>query len=125
MNDTDPNVRSQNIEISGNLIDGMKFGGLFLMGSGHRVIRNQFLNLNTAGCNESAPRVPCIYKQDEPEMLESGIYLGRGVARMEETRGNIIRDNHITGHKMSTRCIHAGPGVSLASNTVERNQCAD
>jgi hypothetical protein len=125
MNNTDPHAQSQNIEISGNLIDGMKFGGLFLMGSGHRVTGNQFLNLNTAGCNESAPRVPCIYKTDEPEMLETGIYLGRGVARLEETRDNIVRGNRISGHKMSARCIHAGPGVNLAANTIERNDCAD
>jgi hypothetical protein len=125
MNNTDPSVRSQNIEISGNVIDGMKFGGLFLMGSGHRIVGNQFLNLDKAGCNESGPRIPCIYKQDEPEMLETGIYLGRGVARLEETRANVIRENRITGHKMSTRCIHAGPGVSQAANTIERNECAD
>ena len=95
------------------------------MGSGHRIVGNQFLNLDKAGCNESGPRIPCIYKQDEPEMLETGIYLGRGVARLEETRANVIRENRITGHKMSTRCIHAGPGVSQAANTIERNECAD
>jgi hypothetical protein len=125
MNNTDPNVRSQNIEISGNLIDGMKFGGLFLMGSGHRIIGNRFLELNAAGCNESAARFGCIYKADEPEMLESGVYLGRGVARLEQTRGNLIRDNRISGHGMATRCIQAGPGVSLAANRIERNRCWD
>ena len=125
MNNTDPRVQAQNIDISGNLIDGMKYGGLFLMGSGHSIVGNRFLNLNTAGCNESAPRIPCIYKQDEPEMLESGIYLGRGVARLQETRGNTIRGNRITGHKMSTRCIHAGPGVTNGANTIEGNDCAD
>jgi hypothetical protein len=26
---------------------------------------------------------------------------------------------------MSKRCIHAGPGVLLAANTIERNECAD
>jgi hypothetical protein len=125
MNNTDPQVRSQNIEIAGNRFEGMKFGGLFLMGSGHRVIGNEFLNLNTAGCNESMPRIACIYKIDEPEMLETGIYLGRGVARMEETRGNIVRDNRISGHKMAERCIHQGPGVDPKTNTIERNECAD
>ena len=125
MNNTDPNVRSQNIEISGNLIDGMKFGGLFLMGSGHRIIGNRFLELNAAGCNESAARFGCIYKADEPEMLESGIYLGRGVARLEETRANVIRDNRISGHGMARRCIQTGPHVSLAANNIEHNQCWD
>jgi hypothetical protein len=125
MNNTDPRVRSQNIEIEGNRFEGMKFGGLFLMGSGHRVIGNQFLNLNTAGCNESMPQIACVYKIDEPEMLETGIYLGRGVARMEETQGNIVRDNKISGHKMAKRCIHQGPGVDPKSNIIERNDCAD
>jgi hypothetical protein len=125
MNNTDPNVRSQNIEISANLIEGMKFGGLFLMGGGHSIVNNQFLNLNAAGCNESAARFGCIYKADEPEMLDSGIYLGRGVARLEETRGNVIRDNRISGHGMAKRCIQAGPGVSLGANRIEHNECRD
>lgn len=125
MNDTNPDMRSENIELSGNVIDGTKFGGLFVMGSHHRIIGNTFRNLNLAGCNENSSRFGCIYKKDEPEMLESGIYLGRGVARMEQTVGNVIRDNEISGHKMKTRCIAAGPGVSLAANTIEGNRCSD
>src|SRR5579863_2600584 len=125
MNNTDPQAASANIEIIDNLIDGMKFGGLFLMGSGHRVTGNRFLHLNTAGCNETAARFGCIYKQDEPETLETGIYLGRGVARLEQTQGNLIRDNRISGHKMATRCLHAGPGVSEAANTIQGNECLD
>ena len=62
---------------------------------------------------------------DEPRMLESGIYLGRGVARLTETRGNVIRDNTISGHKMKSRCIIAGPGVSLGTNTIQGNDCSD
>jgi hypothetical protein len=58
-------------------------------------------------------------------MLETGIYLGRGVARLEETRGNVIRDNRISGHGMRVRCIAAGPGVSLGANTVAQNRCQD
>ena len=125
MNNTNPDAHSQNIEISGNLIDGMKYGGLFLMGSGNRITGNRFLHLNTAGCNESSGKFTCIYKTDEPKMLESGIYLGRGVARSEETRGNVIRDNVIGGHKMRERCIAAGPGVSIAANMVGSNECSD
>lgn len=125
MNNTNPSAHSQNIEISENLIDGMKYGGLFLMGSGHRVIGNRFVHLNTAGCHENAAKFTCIYKRDEPKMLESGIYLGRGVARTEQTRGNVIRDNVIGGHKMGQRCIAAGPGVSLEANEVGPNDCSD
>ncbi len=125
MNNTDPDTHSQNIEIAGNTIDGMKYGGLYLMGSGHRVTGNRFVHLNTAGCNESAAQVYCIYKPDEPQMLESGIYLSRGLGRVEETRGNVIRDNVISGHKMKTRCIAFGPGVSPPANTLEGNACSD
>jgi len=34
MNNTDPNMHSQNIEIARNEIDGIKFGALLLIGSG-------------------------------------------------------------------------------------------
>ena len=125
MNNTHPDAHSNNIEISGNLIDGSKFGGLFLMGSGNRVIGNRFVRLNLAGCNESAAKFPCIYKADEPQLLNTGIYLGRGVARLEETRGNVIRGNRVSGHKMKARCVGYGPGVAPALNTVDSNTCSD
>jgi hypothetical protein len=125
MNNTDPGTHSQNIEITGNTLDGMKYGGLFLMGPGHQVIGNKFLHLNIAGCNESAAKVYCIYKQDEPAMLESGIYLSRGLGHAEETRGSVIRNNVISGHKMKTRCIAFGPGVKTQANTLQGNTCSD
>ncbi len=125
MNNTDPGMQSVNIEISDNIFDGMKFGGLFLIGSGHSVFGNRFLNLNTAGCNESAARFGCIYKADEPEMLESGIYLGRGAERPADTRGNTIRGNTISGHGMKTHCIEAAPGVALKANTIQENVCTN
>lgn len=125
MNNSDPDTHSQNIEITGNTLDGMKYGGLFLMGSGHHVTGNKFLHLNIAGCNESAAKVYCIYKQDEPAMLESGIYLSRGLGHAEETRGNVIRDNIISGHKMKSRCIAYGPGVTPQANALQGNTCSD
>jgi len=125
MNNTDPNMHSQNIEIRGNTIDGAKFGGLFLMGSGHKVMNNSFLHLNTAQCNENAKRFGCIYKKDEPEMLESGIYLSKGVVRLEAVRGNVIRGNIISGHKMKSRCIQMGPGVRAGENSIGPNTCED
>ena len=60
-----------------------------------------------------------------PHMLESGIYLGPGASRPEPVRGNVIRDNEISGHKMKSRCIVFGPGVSRAANTIEKNTCSD
>jgi Right handed beta helix region len=124
MNNTDPNMRSQNVEIRGNTIDGAKYGAVYLMGSGHKVIGNFFLRINTAECNETKKFV-CIYKADEPAMLESGIYLGKGVVRMEAVRGNVIRDNRISGHKMKSRCIGMGPGVRIAENSIGPNRCED
>ena len=125
MNNTHPEAHSNNIEISGNLIDGSKFGGLYLMGSGNRIVDNRFVRLNLAGCNESVAKFPCIYKADEPHMLDTGIYLGRGVARLEETRGNVIRGNHISGHGMKARCVGFEPGVTPSRNTVADNTCSD
>jgi hypothetical protein len=58
-------------------------------------------------------------------MLDAGIYLGTGVARREKTVDNVIRGNTISGHKMKTRCITAGPGVALAANKVSDNVCID
>ena len=118
-------MRSQNVEIRGNVIDGTKFGGLFLVGSGHRVIGNSFLHLNTAQCNENAKQFGCIYKADEPKMLESGIYLSKGFEQMGPVRGNVIRDNKISGHKMKSRCIAAGPGVRPGENSIGPNECED
>lgn len=123
MNNTNPNTHSSNIELSGNLIDGAKYGGLFLMGSNNHVTNNRFVNLNLAGCNESSPS--CVYKADEPRMLEAGIYVGRGVARLEEAKGNVIRNNIISGHKMGARCVVLGPGVAPVAATVEMNDCQD
>jgi hypothetical protein len=125
MNNTDPNMHSQNIEIRGNTIDGVKYGGLFLMGSGHKVTGNSFLHLNTAQCNESGKEFGCLYKKDEPELLESGIYLSKGVVRMEPVRGNVIRENKVSGHKMKSRCIATGPGVNAGENYIGPNECED
>jgi len=125
MNNTHPNAHSDNIEISGNVIDGSKFGGLFLMGSRNKITGNQFLRLNLAGCNESAREFGCIYKPEEPEMLATGIYISRGVARTEDTRGNVIQGNRVSGHQMKSRCMKFGPGVSRESNSVASNACSD
>jgi hypothetical protein len=125
MNNTFPTVHSNNIEIRGNTIDGAKYGGMFVMGSGNRIVANRFINLNLAGCNESGAAFNCLYNPREPELLETGIYLGRGVARTEETRANEIRDNEVTGHQMKARCVASGPGVDRSANVIANNTCAD
>ena len=76
-----------------------------------------------AGCNESHTKFGCIYKADEPGVLQAGIYLGRAAERPDLSRENVIRGNTITGFKMAERCIAAAPGVELKSNTIEGNVC--
>lgn len=124
MNNTNLDVVSQNVTIEDNVIDGTKYGALFLMGHNHRILRNRFLHINSAQCPDKKQFL-CVYKNDEPDMLSSGIYLGTGVARREKTSGNEIRGNTISGHLMRTRCIKAGPGVSIRANKITGNDCSD
>jgi len=130
VNNWNPDMRSENILLAENTIDGAKFGGIFLMGERHRVLRNRLLNLNLAHCNENAARFGCVAIQGEPRVLEAGIYLGRVAAewaqkRAAASRGMLIEDNAITGWKMRDRCILAAPGVSLTDSTVRYNRCED
>lgn len=125
MNNSNPDMQSRNIRIVENLIEGPLFGGIFVIGTGHTVARNRLLNLNTAHCNEEAARFGCYYAPGEPDMLRSGIYLGRGAERPDPARGNVIEDNEITGFGMGARCIGVAPGVKVAGNIVRGNRCAE
>ena len=121
MNNTHPASHSTNIELTGNTVDGVKYGGLFVMGSKNHITSNKFLNINLAGCTEKVPA--CVYKGDEPKLLTSGIYVSRGVARLEDTQDNVIRNNTVSGYLMASHCVVAGPGVALGKNAVEDNTC--
>jgi hypothetical protein len=123
MNNSNPDMQSRNIRIADNLIDGPLFGGIFVIGTGHRIVHNRLLNLNTAHCNEDAARFGCYYGTGEPDMLRSGIYLGRGAERPAPASGNIIEDNEITGFKMDTRCITLAPGIRPEGNILRGNRC--
>ncbi len=125
MNNSNPDMQSRHIRIEDNIVDGSLFGGIFIIGEGHTIARNRLLRLNLAHCNEEAARFGCYYGQGEPDLLRSGIYLGRGAERPDIARDNIVEDNEISGFKMSTRCIAIAPGVSLSKNTVRRNDCSD
>lgn len=125
MNNTNPDMESENITIQDNVIDGAKFGGIFVIGSGHRITRNQLSNLNMAGCNESAAEFGCSHFPGEPDLLQSGIYLGRRAERPATTRGNLVEGNLISGHKMKSRCIGFAPGVLKTANRIVDNECSD
>jgi hypothetical protein len=123
MNNSNPDMQSRKIRIVDNVIDGALFGGIFVIGTGHRIVHNRLLNLNTAHCNEDAARFGCYYGPGEPEMLRSGIYLGRGAERPAPAGGNTIEDNEITGFQMNTRCIALAPGILPEWNVVRGNRC--
>jgi hypothetical protein len=117
MNNSNPDMRSRNIRVVGNTIDGPLFGGVFVIGEGHLVARNRLLNLNAAHCDT------CYFRADEPDMLRTGIYLGRGAERPAPARGNTIEDNEIGGYKMKDRCIGLAPGIAPGANTIRNNNC--
>ena len=125
MNNSDPTMSTGNIRITDNLIDGPLFGGIFVIGTGNVVERNRLLNINRAHCNEEAARFGCYYLPGEPEVLRSGIYLGKGADRPAPARGNLVENNEITGFKMSSRCIVSAPGIEKDWNIVRGNSCKD
>jgi hypothetical protein len=116
MNNTNPDMASRNVHIEGNLLDGVKYGGIFVIGENNAVRRNRLLNLNTAHCG-------CDYTAGEPDMFRSGIYLGRGAERPAAARGNLVEENEITGYQMDRHCIGGAPGISPGWNTVRGNRC--
>ncbi|MGD0132474.1 MAG: right-handed parallel beta-helix repeat-containing protein [Bryobacteraceae bacterium] len=123
-NNANVDMRSQNIVVEANQLDGMKFGGIFVIGTGHKILRNRMLHINTAHCNENRAKFGCS-ALGEPEVLETGIYLGSHAEHPDAARGNLIEGNTISGWKMKTRCIQAAPGVKLEDNTIRKNVCTN
>lgn len=124
-NDSHPHTRSNRIVVEDNEIDGTLFSGIFVIGPGHRIVKNRLLNLNMAHCNESRAKFGCYNPAGDPDLLQTGIYLGRGVLRPNPARDSVIRDNLITGYRMAERCIAAAPGVDARANRIEANRCRD
>jgi hypothetical protein len=122
-NNTNPDMQSEEIRVISNKISGTKFGGIFVIGRGHTIQGNRLLRLNLAGCNESHAKFGCIYNAEEPQVLQTGIYLGKRAERPDPARENRIIGNVITGFKMAERCIAAAPGIDLKSNIIKENVC--
>jgi hypothetical protein len=110
MNNSNPDMQSRNIRISGNTIQDARFGGIFVIGSGHWIAGNRLLNLDTA-------------RIAGPDLLHSGIFLARGAARPDPARGNVIENNEISGFEMTGRCVAFEAGVDPAANTIRGNGC--
>jgi parallel beta-helix repeat protein len=119
MNNTNPDMQSTGVRITGNEIRGARYGGIFVIGTANTISGNRLLDLNTARCDN------CGYPADEPDMLRSGIYLGRRAERPAPARGNIIEKNEITGYRMAERCIGRAPGIAAPDNTVRANRCGN
>jgi hypothetical protein len=125
-NNSNPQMRSEAVLVENNRIEGMKYGGIFLLGRGHIVRGNRLLDVNRAGCPESHAEFGCLYFPDQPDILASGIYLGVSAeagSRAETSGGIRVEDNVITGHGMGRRCIGHAPQVKLKENTVKNNEC--
>ena len=123
-NNANVEMRSQNIVVEANELDGMKFGGIFVIGTGHKILGNRMHNINTAHCNENRAKFGCAVL-GEAEVLETGIYLGSHAEHPDPASGNLIEGNTISGWKMQMRCIQAAPGVKLADNTIRNNTCTN
>jgi hypothetical protein len=123
MNNTFPEMRSQLITIRDNVFDGMKMGGIFIIGQGHKLINNKLLNLNRQKCGPSSERSLCVPYILEPEMLMAGIYLGQKAERTDPTTDAEISGNEITGFGMAGKCVVLAPNVTVKENRIMGNQC--
>ncbi len=121
----DATANSTGIAITGNLLQGFAYGGLFLAGSHNRIENNRFLDLNRAHCGTTPATARCNYALDQPDLLRSGIYLSNGGGQATVTKDNLIRGNRVSGFRMKEHCIVAAKGVSLAANTISANYCGD
>ncbi len=109
MNNSNPDMRSQNIQVTENTIDSPRYGGIFVIGTGHLIAHNRISNVNTSHSGS--------------DLLASGIYLGLRAERPDPAQGNTIEDNQITGYEMRQHCIGAAPGILPSWNVVRDNQC--
>ena len=107
-----PINQSENISITGNRLSGMKYGGIFVVGTGHHISGNQMTHLNSA---HSA----------EPGVLQSGIYLAGGAAKPDPARNLRIENNLITGYRMAAHCLEAASVVNVGESAIVNNICRD
>jgi hypothetical protein len=124
-NNSNPDFTPANVIVTGNVIDGAGYGGLYLLGSNQTITGNRFLGLNRNGCTSDRTRPRCDYSAGDPELLRAGIYLVPGAARPAKTWHNQITGNEVSGFGMGAYCIEAAPGVSLADNVITGNHCGE
>jgi hypothetical protein len=125
MNNANAAMESQLIIVRDNVFDGTRFGGIFIIGKNHQIIRNKLLNLNKGHCNAGLPDLKCDALPDQPQLTEAGIYLGVKAERSAPAIGVKITDNEISGYKMATNCVIAAPTLAPGQNEIKNNKCKD
>lgn len=123
MNNTNPDMRSESIRITGNTVEGMKFGGIFVIGRNHTITGNTLTRLNQAHCNEEAARFGCLSFANQPDILRTGIYFGGGAERPDPANANQVTGNTIQGYGMKEHCFGFAPSVLAKNQTIEKNVC--
>jgi hypothetical protein len=116
MNNTNPDMQSAYVRIEHNLLERVKYGGIFVIGTNNVIAGNRLFDLNMAQCG-------CPFTPGEPELFVSGIYLGKGAERPAPARGNRIEDNEISGYGMTAHCVGVSPAIAPLWNTVRGNRC--
>jgi parallel beta-helix repeat protein len=124
MNNTNQEMQSQNIVVTGNTFDGTKYGGIYVIGTGHKILNNTLTRINLAKCNEQAHLYGCSFVANEPELMQSGIYLGTRAERPAMAEGNMVVGNKVSGHMMARRCVVEASPVT-GKNTIRGNVCVD
>lgn len=126
LNNANQEMQSQEITIRDNVFDGTRFGGIFLIGSRHKVVRNKLLNLNKSHCNDGLPDLKCQPLAAEPLLTEAGIYFGVKGERTAPANHIVVEDNQISGYKMAAKCIVMAPTLPPGGeNIVRNNKCSD
>jgi len=69
LNNSDPSMQSEQIEIAGNELDGVLFSGIFVIGRQHRITRNRLRRINLAHCDQNVTRYGCNYAPEQPGLL--------------------------------------------------------
>ena len=125
MNNANQSMESQLIVIRDNVLDGTRFGGIFVIGKKHQILRNKLLNLNKGHCNVGLPALKCDPLPDQPQLTEAGIYLGARAERSAPSIGVIVAGNEISGFNMAANCIILAPTLAPGQNEIRDNKCKD
>lgn len=125
MNNSNPDMESEEVIIERNDIDGVRYGGIFVIGERNLVADNRLQNLNLARCGSAAERADCRWAAGQPDLPRAGIYLGHGAERPAPARRNRIERNRVGGFGMDRHCVVAAPGVDAAANRIAGNRCHD